>query len=441
VWLTALLGLGLGGCTESETTPAPTKPVVILSASLPTQTLTAANTYLLKGFAYVDADVTLTIEPGTVIKGDRTTSGTLVVRQGGKLMASGTAAKPIVFTSNFAPGKRNPGDWGGIILCGKAPVNQPGGVAQIEGGPIAAYGGTDAADNSGSLQYVRIEYGGIAFGADNEVNGLTLAGVGNGTTIDHVQVSFSGDDAFEWFGGTVNCSYLVAHRGVDDMFDTDNGYSGQVQFALGIADPNNSDQPGVSNGFESDNDAAGTSNTPQTRAQFANVTLLGPLATTTTEVGPFGNKLTSGALLRRNSAESLYNTVLAGWPEGVRLGGSASEANYIANVLQLQGVAITGTPTAKTLLATTAGFDFSTPFSAATQLNQLLTNNTDLGLGLSAFALNAPNPMPAAGSGLLDATKVAVLPGGFQAAPYRGAFGTTNWLAGWTSFDPQNTTY
>ncbi len=416
--------------------------MVILSASIPTQTLTAGNTYLLKGFVYVDAGATLTIEPGTVIKGDRTSSGTLIIRQGGKLLANGTAEKPIVFTSNFAPGKRNVGDWGGVIVCGKAPVNQPGGVGQVEGGPIAAYGGTDAADNSGSLQYVRIEYGGIALLANNEINGLTIAGVGAGTTISHVQVSFCGDDAFEWFGGTVNCSYLVAHRGVDDMFDTDYGYSGQVQFALGIADPNNSDQIGASNGFESDNDATGTSNTPQTRAQFANVTLLGPLATLTTEVGPFGNTLTNGALLRRNTAQSVYNTVLAGWPKGLTLSGAASEANYTANVLQLQGLAVAGTPAGQVVnVTTTTGFDLVSPFLAPSQANQVSPENTDLGLGAAAFSLAAPNPVPTAGSPLLDAGKVAPLPTGFQAAPFRGAFGTANWLAGWANFDPQNTPY
>ena len=441
-WATALLGLGFSSCTESAPTPAPTKPVVILSASLPTQTLTAGNTYLLKGFVYVEAGETLTIEPGTVIKGDRTGSGTLIVRQGGKLVANGTAENPIVFTSNFAPGKRNVGDWGGVILCGKAPVNLPGGVGQIEGGPIAAYGGTDAADNSGSLQYVRIEYGGIALRANNEINGLTLAGVGAGTTISHVQVSFSGDDSFEWFGGTVNCSYLIAHRGVDDMFDTDNGYSGQIQFVLGIADPNNSDQIGASNGFESDNDAAGSANLPQTRAQFANVTLLGPLVTLTTEVGPFGNTLTSGALLRRNSAQSVFNTVVAGWPKALTLSGAAVEANYTANVLQLQGLALAGTPAGQALnVTTTAGFDLSTPFLAVPQANQVLPTNTDLGFDAAAFSLAAPNPLPAAGSALLDAGKAAPLPAGFQPAPYRGAFGTTNWLAGWASFDPQNTLY
>ena len=186
------------------------------------------GTYLLKGWVYVAAGSELTIEPGTIIKGDKQTMAALIVERGGKLIAQGTETAPIVFTSEEAKGQRRPGDWGGLILCGKAPHNA--GEAQIEGGPRTKHGGNDAHDNSGVLSYVRVEFAGYPFEKDKEINGVTFGSVGDGTKIDHVQVSYSNDDSFEWFGGTVNCKNLIAYRGWDDDFDTDNGYSGHVQY-------------------------------------------------------------------------------------------------------------------------------------------------------------------------------------------------------------------
>ena len=191
----------------------------------------------------------LTIEPGTIIKGDKLTKGTLIVKPGAKIMAEGSATKPIVFTSSSAKGSRNYGDWGGIILLGKAPVNKT--PATIEGENVSTFGGTDAADNSGTLKYVRIEFAGIAFETDKEINGLTFGGVGSGTTIDYVQVSYSGDDAYEWFGGSVNAKHLISYRTLDDDFDTDWGFSGNVQYAMALRDPAVADQCSCSdsNGF------------------------------------------------------------------------------------------------------------------------------------------------------------------------------------------------
>ena len=174
------------------------------------------GTYLLKGWVYIADGAELTIEPGTVIKGDKDTKAALIAEPGGKLIAKGTQTSPIVFTSEMAAGSRKPGDWGGIILCGKAPNNNGVLNQQIEGGPRTKHGGTDANDNSGDLEYVRIEFAGYPFQKDQEINGLTLGSVGAGTTIDHVQVSYSNDDSYEWFGGTVNCQHLIAYRGWDD---------------------------------------------------------------------------------------------------------------------------------------------------------------------------------------------------------------------------------
>jgi hypothetical protein len=198
----------------------------------------AAAKYMLSGFVYVKSNATLTIEPGTIIKGVSGTKAALIIEKGSKIMAAGTAEKPIVFTSDKPKGQRGYGDWGGLVICGNAPTNKhDGGITGngvAEGGIGSTYGGTIAADNSGVLQYVRIEFPGIGLTAtaNSEINGLTLYAVGSGTTIDHIQVSYSGDDSYEWFGGTVNMKYLVALRGWDDDWDTDNGYSGKVQFLL-----------------------------------------------------------------------------------------------------------------------------------------------------------------------------------------------------------------
>ena len=208
-----------------------------------TQTL-AKGTYLLKGWVYVGAGSTLTIEPGTVIKGDKDTQAALIIEPGGKLIAEGKQDDPIVFTSEMPKGQRKPGDWGGLIICGKAKNNQGVLNQQIEGGPRTKHGGDDDSDNSGIIRYVRVEFAGYPFMKDKEINGITFGSVGSGTTIDHLQVSYSNDDSYEWFGGSVNCKYLVAYNGWDDEFDTDNGFSGKVQYGLSIRDPRIADLSG-----------------------------------------------------------------------------------------------------------------------------------------------------------------------------------------------------
>ena len=246
-----------------------------ISAAITTNTTWTANkTYLLNGLVYVKGGATLTIQPGVVVKG--VSGSALIITKGSKINAVGTSTSPIVFTSSKDTGARVTGDWGGVILLGKASMNQAGGVKNIEGIATSTdteYGGgttPDDNDNSGNLKYARIEYGGYVFATDQEINGLTLGAVGRNTIIDFVQCSFINDDSFEWFGGTVNCSHLVSYRGVDDDFDTDFGFSGSVQFALGVRDPNMSDQSAASTseGFESDNDGSGSSNAPFTSAVF-----------------------------------------------------------------------------------------------------------------------------------------------------------------------------
>jgi hypothetical protein len=170
-----------------------------------------AGTYLLKGWVYVGTGAKLRIPAGTIIKGDKQTKAALIVEPGGYVEMKGTNDKPIVMTSAAAPGDRRPGDWGGLIICGKAKNNQQ--TQQIEGGPRTIHGGDNDDDNSGIFQYLRVEFAGYPLDTDKEINGVTLGSVGRKTTIDHIQVSYSNDDSFEWFGGTVNCSNLVAYKG------------------------------------------------------------------------------------------------------------------------------------------------------------------------------------------------------------------------------------
>lgn len=309
-------------------------PNVVVTSNITTNTTwTSGNIYLLSGQIYVTNNATLTIQPGTVIMGDKAATGAgLFVTRGAKVNAAGTASQPIVFTSNQAAGSRNIGDWGGVILLGKASNNNPGGEAYIEGiapSALTAYGGGTSPndnDNSGVMTYVRIEYAGYVYQPNKEINGLTFGAVGRGTTIHHIQVSFSNDDSYEWFGGTVNCKYLVAYRGLDDDFDTDNGFSGIVQFGLGVRDPQIADNPSVSTseGFESDNDASGTTATPQTKAIFTNMTMVGPLRGNKSATIATGYR--RGARIRRNSALKIFNSVFIDYVNGVMIDGALCQA-------------------------------------------------------------------------------------------------------------------
>jgi hypothetical protein len=408
--------------------------------------------YFLSGFVYVKNNATLTIEPGTIIKGVSGTKGTLIIERGSKIMAQGTSTSPIIFTSDKPAGQRASGDWGGVVLCGKATTNKHDsgiGVGIAEGGIGSQYGGTDDADNSGIMQYVRIEFPGIPLTStsNSEINGLTLYSVGTGTTIDHIQVSFSGDDSFEWFGGTVNCKYLVAIRGLDDEFDTDNGYRGHVQFILGIRDPNISDGSG-SNGFESDNDADGSVLTPVTKPVFTNATLLGPLCSTNTL--PANHLFKRAMHIRRSSELCVYNSILTGWPKGLLIDGTTGNSPTMAsnNILQIEKCILAGMQTNFEVVTGTPVTPYTTTeeqtyFEDATRSNiDNLTVNDIIGSNL--LTLTSPGIIPSAGASFLTGasfTNSNLSSSFFEVVSFKGAFGTTNWTTGWCNFDPQNTAY
>lgn len=415
------------------------------------------GTYLLKGWVYVADGAKLRIPAGTIIKGDKQTMASLIIEPGGYVEMKGTKEAPIVMTSEEAPGQRRPGDWGGLIIGGKAKNNQ--GTQQIEGGPRTIHGGSNDADNSGIFQYIRVEFAGYPFETDKEINGITFGSVGSGTTIDHLQVSYSNDDSFEWFGGAVNCKYLVAYKGWDDEFDTDNGFSGTVQYCLSIRDPRIADTS-QSNGFESDNNGTGADIAPFTTATFKNVTFIGPMAAKNTDFQNTSEYITAGDMypdnksklglfqsaiqIRRSSKLSCENTLAVGYPIGLIVDGekgntvqySKNGDFHLKNII-FAGMGVVGSDNNKKYEdylynRETGTYDesqvsYSHTFFKSEASNKVMTE-AELGLA---------DPMNT-GQNYCPATAIMGTDGN-----YIGAFRDTNdnWLEGWTNFDPQNTVY
>jgi hypothetical protein len=420
--------------------------------------------YTLVGWVYVEEGATLTIEPGTIIKGtnksydgqEAAIGSSLIIERGAKIIAKGTAAEPIVFTSAQPKNSRKPSDWGGIIICGKAKNNKE--QMTIEGGVESLHGGNDDDDNSGVLQYVRIEFGGYPYATDSEINGLTLGSVGRGTTIDHVQVSYCGDDSFEWFGGTVNARHLIAWHGWDDDFDTDNGYSGKIQYALVIRDPKIADTS-RSNSFESDNDADGSAKAPFTSCTFSNATIVGPRVQTGFENTPAyinggnmnpdnGSKLgvfQSAMHLRRNTKLNCFNSVAVGFPVGLIVEndkGATTQTWATNGELKIQNVFFGGMATlgVDSNGGTTGEFS-AVYFSRQEGNNRAFDDIADLKLNADkCYAPQTGSPL-LGGASFTDA-KVS---SGFDKVTYVGAFASDaasdDWTAGWANFDPQNTDY
>ncbi len=427
-------------CCEYAPVNPPGSNVVQVTANITTNTTwTSSNKYVLNGFIYVEDGATLTIEPGTIIKGDKPSKGTLIIKRGGKIMAEGTAAQPIVFTSNQPAGSRDYGDWGGIIICGRAPHNQPSDPI-VEGGVDAQYGGTDPEDNSGVLKYVRIEFCGIPFQPNQEINGLTLGAVGRGTTIENIQVSYSGDDSYEWFGGTVNAKRLIAFRGWDDDLDQDFGWQGKVQFAVSLRDPMIADQSS-SNGFECDNDAAGNAVTPYSQGTWSNVSIFGPKQTASTNIS---EQYARALHLRRNARTRVFNSVFAGYPTGLYIDGNGTQAGAEAGELMFRNNVLAG-------MATSVNVPNGQNWDQAAALNwyntsgwnnMIYANNSDLQIA-NPYNMTAPDMRPNPGSPLLAGAEFSgpLADPFFENVQFRGAFGTIDWTAGWANWDPQNTIY
>ncbi|AEW03113.1 hypothetical protein A4D02_03690 [Niastella koreensis] len=463
-YIIALAGLALNGCRKIEIdgdgnggsnnngTDTTVENTILVGRITANRTLSAKYTYKLRGLVYVTNGAILTIEPGTKIVGENGQNGGLIITRSAKIIAEGTVDKPIVFTSEASNPKR--GDWAGVVLLGNAPTNASfngqAGLGEIEGGVnnsdgLGLYGTPttqlqNPADNSGILKYVRIEYAGYAFLPDKEINGLTFGGVGSNTVVDNVQVSYANDDSFEWFGGTVKCTHLISFRTLDDDFDTDNGFSGKIQFGISLRDSSVAD---ISNSeaFESDNDANGSSLVPQTSAVFSNMTIVGPKMLTTTSVS---NYFVWGAQIRRNSSLSIFNSVIMGYPNGLYIDatkGTPTDLN-IPGSLFVQNTIIAGCPTPilygpSTTTATGATTaSITTWFNTASYGNSILTNNTDVAL-TAPFNYTAPDFNPTAASPAASGASFtnSKLTSGFTSVGYKGACAVGDtWWKTWTRF-------
>ncbi|CEJ71584.1 hypothetical protein BN1195_03933 [Chryseobacterium oranimense G311] len=369
---------------SAEYITASALPVTSVSGDITTNT-TWSGVVEINGIVTVKNGATLTIQPGTFIKAKPNTSntatGVLVISKTGKINATGTESQPIIFTSyKLLDGNEDttaaPGDFGGVIILGDAPTNTPS-TKTIEGltGPDFFYGGSNASHNGGTLKYVRIEFAGydlLAPNSGNEINGLTLGGVGNGTTLDHIQVSYGKDDSFEFFGGTVNASNLVSFAADDDNFDFDNGYTGTITCALALADYNSthslSGGSPDSNGIELDNNAEGTSTPLITNPVINNLTIIGAK----NGIAGQGSAYENGIHIRRSGKLTLNNAVVTGYPVGIKVEGTGSELSSASNfgTIKVHGftTSVTGTgtasiPAANLLTGTTASaWGMSQPF-------------------------------------------------------------------------------
>ncbi len=271
--------------------------------------LTADKNWLIKGSVFIGSTnfpTVLTIEAGTVIKGDTATNSVLVISMGSKIIAEGTVEKPIVFTSAAPVGQRVAGDWGGVVINGKARQNQcivseeP--CMNMGAGLTWDYGGEDDEDDSGLLRYVRIEFAGRHISYYNELDGLTLHAVGSGTTIDHVQIHHSEDDGIAFFGGTVNVSHILVTGALDDGFDWTDGWRGKAQFIVVQQHSGRSD-----NGLEADNSQDSPESEPRSAPVLANMTLIGAPGS--------GEESDIGFLFRGGTSVQLYSSVATGFNE------------------------------------------------------------------------------------------------------------------------------
>jgi hypothetical protein len=376
-------------------------------------TFTADKDWMLQGVVRVQAGATLTIEQCTKVIGEKASLGTLIIEKGGQIDAVGTADEPIVFTSELPPGDRAAGDWGGLVILGDAPINEPGGMASIEGFTTSeTYGGNTPDDSSGTLSYVRIEFSGVEIAPDNEINGLTLGGVGSGTQIDHIEVRYTLDDCFEFFGGTVNADHLVCFRNQDDGFDMDQGYVGNLQFLFLQQDP---DHAAEDNGLECDNDVMNPGVTPVTDPTIWNVTLCGHNGDVPSQQ--------YGFLFRRGFHADIGNLIVMGFEAGVDFRNvpptdvNGESIVFFGNAPENVAYVEDGS-NMDTQVDDDGAFDDRAWFAG-------VAGSSEEDPGIPDCFGDSPNPVP--GATIAGGTP----PNGFDtSATYVGAFGAENWATG-----------
>ncbi|MCE9668769.1 hypothetical protein LY474_13170 [Myxococcus stipitatus] len=442
------LGFGCGDDDETPIDPGPTTPdaekLDITENITQDTTWKSGGTYTLKKYIFVESG-TLTIEPGATIKGEK--GSALIITRNAKLNAVGTADKPIVFTSSKDAGSREAGDWGGVVLLGKARINVSGGETTIEGffassgNDLTKYGGGDDAHDCGKLKYARIEFAGYELAPNNELNGLTTGACGNTTDIDYVQVHKGLDDGIEMFGGTAPLKHILITQADDDGLDYDQGYSGKVQFLIVQQSAAVGDR-----GIEASSHKTTATQEPISIPEIWNATFIGSNA------NPGGNPSQEGLVFNTGAGGKLRNIIVAYFKDqAVDVDGTASAALFdepgdsrlaIRNTFFWDNANLTDTipfaPNPKVENGVTVDPDVS-KFNEAEKIivaaNGVKVVDPQL---TDALNLGAPNFSPKTGSPALNPDNAATPPAGFDTtARFVGAVGTTNWLAGWTAF-PEN---
>ncbi len=417
-------------------------------------TWTADKVYRLKGFRKVANGATLTIQAGTKIEGDFETVGSsLFVLRGARLVATGTAGAPIVFTSSRAVGQRQPGDWGGLIMIGNARINRTGTV-NIEGtgtsadNPLIAYsGGDNDFDNSGSLSYVRVEFAGFGPAQDAELNSFTLAALGSQTQLQYLQALAGLDDHFEFFGGTADAKYLVSYESGDDHFDASEGFRGRMQYLIAFQSKLLAPRAGAGNvssdpqGIENDGCGSnagggcdlGFNSTPLTIPVFANFTLIG------TGPGVVGTGGSYGMVLRRGVGGHYVNGIVARWVTGIGYRDAQTKQRELEGVFSLKGLYVAQTPTLfqagqQTYAGPVDDIQHEAATTAASLFTALPTNPSaaaDFDWSLAAGV--APRT---GGLAIFSGDLGARAAGAITGTTYRGAADPAGpkWWQGWTTY-------
>jgi hypothetical protein len=412
--------------------PGIDKPVIVVTGEVEgTESWTNNFYYVLRGAVFVRDGATLNIQAGTRVIGESGSVGTLIVLRGGRLNAIGTREAPIVFTSDQPVGSRARGDWGGIIINGRAPVNIEGGEGVGEA-DTGVYGGDNPNDNSGSLRYVRVEFAGVEFSPDNELNGIAFQGVGRGGSYEFIQVHMNRDDGLEWFGGTADIKYAVVTNAADDSFDWTFGWSGRAQF---IALHQRGDD--ADNGIEADNNEFANNLLPRSNPQIYNITMCGDPDLNEGGEGP------RAANLRRGTAFTIRNFLVTGF-KGT--GFQISDANTSAQVDN--GTSQMGAGVAWNIVNPVTGASAPMHSSVTTYINSGrfpdVRLNVDPGLSTTQCANHAnPNFQPSSAATIAGGQMTPIQPpndGFFEAVTFIGAVPpppADNWMNGWTSF-PQS---
>ena len=433
LWILSLaLGLtaSVAACGEETAEPAAgdnggsecSEGVCVLTGTITEDlTLSADTLWLLRGGVFIgddESETVLTIEPGTTVFGETATNGFLAVRRGSKIMAEGTRDAPVVFTSSKEEGSRARGDWGGVIINGRAPVNacaddEGTGVCEAFGeGGTGFYGGNDPTDDSGVLRYVRIEFAGRLISPDNELNGLALQGVGSGTTLDFIQIHMNKDDGVEFFGGTVNFKHILTTGIGDDNLDWTDGWQGKGQFFVAVQYEDAGD-----NGIEADNNGEDNAASPRSRPILSNVTLIGQANSELSDIG---------MLMREGTAGEVHNAIVTDWNDRCL---DIDNAETFTNAEAGELVVANSIASCANLF----GAQDDDPFSVESFFNEMNDGNIEAAPQLIDPRGAAPDFRPASGS---PAAQGAVVPQDafFDQVTFKGGVDPVeDWTAGWTT--------